>query len=90
MLILTNVFKDMCFTGNLEGAKKALSSNPDIDISDGEDYAFRNACKSGNLEIAQWLLSIKPDINNSCNNENAFTPLGILHLWAFQTPIFTA
>jgi hypothetical protein len=67
----TYIFAIVCQNGYLNIARYILHINPNINISEYDDFIFRTACEFGQLNIAKWLLHIKSDINFSTNN---FTP----------------
>ena len=65
-------FFDYCKNGNLILAQEILIKNPNINISDVEEYAFTSACANGHISVVKWLYEIKPDIDISINNEYCF------------------
>ncbi len=73
-----NEFIELCYNGNLDLCKEFYVSNPNINISAGDEDSFRYACLCGHLNVVKWLLKIKPDINISAKNERAFR-------WACQS-----
>ena len=61
-----------CQEGNLNGTKKLIEENPDLDIHWNNEEAFREVCLNGHLKVAQWLVNQFPDINYHAENGGAF------------------
>ncbi len=66
------IFRTICESGFLEGAKFLYEIVPNIDVSSLSEYPFRYACINGHLDVAQWLVSIKPEIKVDIWNNYAF------------------
>lgn len=63
-------FRDACFYGRLEEAKKVYAENSWINIHEYDEWVLYFACLMGHLETAQWLVSIGADIH--VNNDAPF------------------
>lgn len=66
------LFIRACSEGYLHIAKWLLQTNPTINTSVKNYYAFRHACCNKHLPVAQWLIEINPSIDISFNNEEVF------------------
>ena len=76
--LISLLFTQICFSGNLKFVKYFLQKYPNLNIHFNNEYAFTNACRSGNYNLVKYLLQITPNINININNYEAFKILSNL------------